>query len=49
MYSIYVTATVVSTHIALQKADKAYLSDVTLKKSLSFLTSQEWEALSTAL
>lgn len=39
----------VSTRIALQEADKAHLSDVTLKKSLSFLTSQEWEALPTAL
>lgn len=48
MYSIYVTATVVSTHIALQETDKAHLSGVPLK-SLSFLTSQECEALSTAL
>lgn len=44
MYSIYVTTTVVSTCIALQEADKAYLSGVPLKESLSFLTSQERDA-----
>lgn len=44
MYSIYVTTTVISTCIALQEVDNAYVSGVPLKESLSFLTSQERKA-----
>lgn len=48
-YSIYATTNVVTMHIALQEAAKAHLSGVPPKKSLSFIISQEWEALPTRL